>query len=219
MKLELPRLILYLITRGATADTTTAGDPTFQEILRQVSAATAAGIDLIQIREKKLNARVLFELTERAVELTAGTSTRVLVNDRADIAAGAGAAGAHLTTRSLDATTIRNTFGADFLIGASTHSLAEARAARESGADFAVYGPIFETASKSEYGPPIGVENLKDAARQLAPFPLLALGGVSIETAGECLRAGASGIAGIRLFSNPLDLRRTVDSVRSMMIE
>jgi thiamine-phosphate pyrophosphorylase len=217
--LDLPRPILYLITRGATADTTTAGDPAFQEILRQVSAATAAGIDLIQIREKKLNARVLFELTERAVELTTGTSTRILVNDRADIAAGAGAAGVHLTTRSLDAATVRKTFGADFLIGASTHSLAEARAARDGGADFAVFGPIFETTSKTMYGSPIGLEHLKDAARQLASFPLLALGGVSIETAGDCLRAGASGIAGISLFSNPLDLEGTVDSVRSMMIE
>jgi thiamine-phosphate pyrophosphorylase len=217
--LDLPRPILYLITRGATADTTTAGDPTLQEILRQVSAATAAGINLIQIREKKLNARVLFELTERAVELTTGTSTRILVNDRADIAAGAGAAGVHLTTRSLDAATIRKTFGADFLIGASTHSLAEARAARDGGADFAVFGPIFETSSKTGYGPPIGLENLKEAARHLASFPLLALGGVSIATAVECLRVGASGIAGISLFSNPLDLVRTVDSVRRMMIE
>ena len=129
--LHLRRPILYLITRGATADTTTADDLAFQEILGQVSAATAARIDLIQIREKKLNARVLFELTERAVELTSGTSTRILVNDRADIAAGAGAAGVHLTTRSLDAATIRKTFGADLLIGASTHSLAEARAARD----------------------------------------------------------------------------------------
>jgi thiamine-phosphate pyrophosphorylase len=217
--LDLPRPILYLITRGATADTTTAGDPAFQEILRQVSAATAAGIDLIQIREKKLNARVLFELTERAVELTTGTSTRILVNDRADIAAGAGAAGVHLTTRSLDAATVRKTFGAGFLICASTHSLAEARAARDDGADFAVFGPIFETASKTEYGPPIGLENLEDAARQLASFPLLALGGVSIATAGDCLRTGASGIAGISLFSDPLDLKRAVDSVRSKMIE
>ena len=217
--LNLPRPILCLITRGATADTTTADDLTFQEILRQVSAATAAGINLIQIREKKLHARVLFELTKRAVELAAGTSTRILVNDRADIAAGAGAAGVHLPTRSLDAATIRKTFGADFLVGVSTHSLAEARAARDGGADFAVFGPIFETASKTEYGPPIGLENLKNAARQLASFPLLALGGVSLETAGDCLRAGASGIAGISLFSNSLDLEATVDAVHSMMIE
>jgi thiamine-phosphate pyrophosphorylase len=215
MKLDLSTPILYLITRGETAETTTAESSAFLKILNQVSAAVAAGIDLIQIREKKLSARALFELTERAVELTAGKRTRIIVNDRADIAAGTGAAGVHLTTRSIDAATIRKTFGEDFLIGASTHSLDEARAARDGGADFAVFGPIFETTSKPEYGPPLGLEALTEAARELAPFPLLALGGISVENAHECLRAGASGIAGISLFADPVKLKSNLHSMRS----
>src|SRR5690242_11296242 len=103
MPLNLSRPILYLITRGATTEGTTPDDPEIALILNQISTAVAAGINLIQIREKQLTARVLFELVERASNLTRGTSTRLLVNDRADVAVGAGADGVHLTTQSLDA--------------------------------------------------------------------------------------------------------------------
>ncbi len=88
----------------------------------------AAKIDLIQIREKQLNANLLYELSSRAAEFTKGTATKLLVNDRADIAAAAGADGVHLTTQSLAPQVVRNTFGSDFLIGVSTHSLAQAAA-------------------------------------------------------------------------------------------
>jgi len=209
MPLLLPKPILYLITRGATAEATTSASKEFRWILDQVSAAVAAGVQLIQLREKRLTARVLFELTARAAELTRGTSTRLLVNDRADIAAGAGADGVHVTTRSLEPKVVRRTFGDEYLIGASTHSLAEAKNARDGGADFIVFGPIFPTPSKEEYGPPLGVDCLADVASALSPFPVLALGGISIENARECLRAGANGIAGISLFAASEDLSRT----------
>jgi thiamine-phosphate pyrophosphorylase len=200
MPLLLPKPILYLITRGATAEATTSASKEFHWVLDQISAAVAAGVQLIQLREKKLTARVLFDLTARAAEITRGTSTSLLVNDRADIAAGAGADGVHLTTRSLESQIVHRTFGDDFLIGASTHSLVEATNARDGGADFVVFGPIFQTQSKVEYGPPLGVNTLADVASELSPFPVLALGGVSIENAQQCLRAGASGVAGISLF-------------------
>ena len=206
MKFALSKPILCLITRGATTETTTPDVSEFQEVLDQVSAATAAGIDLVQIREKRLTARVLFELARHAVEQTKGTSTQILINDRADIAAGACAAGVHLTTQSIQASRIRKTFGEGFLIGASTHSIEEAMTARTGGADFAVIGPVFETISKSEYGRPLGLEALAEASRRLAPFPLLALGGVSVENAQSCLAAGASGIAGISLFADPANV-------------
>jgi thiamine-phosphate pyrophosphorylase len=209
MALLLPKPILYLITRGATAEATTSASKEFHWVLDQVSAAVAAGVQLIQLREKRLTARVLFELTARAAEITRGTSARLLVNDRADIAAGAGADGVHLTTRSLEPKIVRQTFGDNFLIGASTHSLAEATSARDGGADFVVFGPIFPTRSKETNGPPRGVHTLAGVVSELAPFPVLALGGISIENAGECLRAGASGIAGISLFRAPEDLSRT----------
>src|SRR5882762_7232174 len=148
MMLNLPKPILYLITRGATTEATSPDSEEFQNILRQVFAAVTAGIQLIKIREKQLTAQVLFELTAGVVTIVRGSSTRVLVNDRADIAASAGADGVHLTTRSLAPDIVRKTFGANFLVAASTHSLTEARVACREGADFAVFGPIFATSSK-----------------------------------------------------------------------
>src|SRR5438067_7208735 len=115
MSLNLSQPILYLITPGATAETTRPADKEFQEILNQVCAAVEAGIQLIQLREKNLTARVLFELTERVMEIVRGSATKVLVNDRADIAAGAGAHGVHLRTRSLEAGVVRKAFGQQFL--------------------------------------------------------------------------------------------------------
>lgn len=180
--------------------------------MAQVSAAVAAGIQLIQLREKRLTARVLFELTARVAAITRGTATRVLVNDRADVAAAAGADGVHLTRGSLEPGTIRQHFGEDFLIGVSTHSLAEATAARHGRADFAVFGPVFETSTKAKYGAPVGVATLAEVSDALKPFPVLALGGISKENAAECLRAGASGLAGISLFSEPAKLKDFVAS-------
>jgi len=214
MRLNQSKPILYLITRGASTETTTPGSPEFKQILDEVSAAVAADIELIQLREKRLTARVLFELTEQTAALTRGMATRLLVNDRADVAAAAGADGVHLTTKSIDAATIRRTFGHDFLIGVSTHSLAEASLAKEGGADFVVFGPVFATASKGEYGQAVGLDELKRVARELAPFPILALGGVDVTNAHDCLRAGASGIAGISLFQEPDRISEVVRKLR-----
>jgi thiamine-phosphate pyrophosphorylase len=203
MSLNLSKPILYLITRGASTEATTPGSPEFTQVLNQISAAVAAGIDLIQIREKQLTARVLFELVSEAAKLTRGAKTRLLVNDRADIAASAGACGVHLTTQSLDAGTIRKTFGEKILIGASTHSLAEADSARIQGADFVVFGPVFQTESKIQFGSPRGLDELAQVVHAVAGLPVLALGGVSMMNAADCLAAGAHGIAGISLFDKP----------------
>lgn len=214
MSLNQSRPILYLITRGATTEATTPESPEFQDILNQISAAVDAEIDLIQIREKKLSARSLFELAECAVELVHGTTTEVLINDRADIAAAAGASGVHLTTQSLEPSIIKKSFEDKLLIGASTHSLDEARRARDQGADFIVFGPVFQTSSKEQFGPPVGVQKLSEIANELAGFPVLALGGVSERNAEQCFKAGAKGIGGISLFSELTRLKNLTVSIR-----
>jgi thiamine-phosphate pyrophosphorylase len=214
MRFDLSKPILYLITRGASTEMTTPESPEFRQILAQVSAAVAAGLELIQLREKRLKARVLFELSEQSAALTRGSVTRLLVNDRADVAAAAGADGVHLTTQSIDAKTIRRTFGEDFLIGVSTHALAEAEVAKEVGADFVVFGPVFATPSKENYGRPAGLPKLERVAKELAPFPVLALGGVDVTNARECLQAGASGIAGISLFEEPGRISEVIQKLR-----
>ena len=215
MPLNLQRPIIYLITSGATTPASTPASKDFQSILELVRAATRARIPLIQLREKDLTARSLYELSASCVEITRGTDSRLLINDRADIARASGADGCHLTTRSLEASVVRSTFGPDFLIGVSTHSLAEAQAARAGDADFAVFGPVFASASKRAYGPPLGVEQLREATLALSPFPLIALGGISRENAREALQAGAGGVAGISLFSDPTSLCETVQAINS----
>ena len=145
-------------------------------------------------------ARVLYELTTRAVEITRGTKTRVLVNDRVDIARAAGADGVHLTARSLPADVVRDICGPEFVIGVSTHSLAEARAAQVAGANFVVFGPIFDTESKRAFGAPQGLDKLREVTRALGEFPVIAIGGITQENSEAVFAAGASGIAGISLF-------------------
>jgi thiamine-phosphate pyrophosphorylase len=215
MPLNLPQPIIYLITSGATTPVSSCLNEDFRHLLALVSAAVEAGIPLIQLREKSLNSRTLYELTVRCVELTRGTMSRLIVNDRADIARAARADGVHLTRRSLDAAIIRRTFGPDFLIGVSTHTLSEAQAARASGADFAVFGPVFDTPSKRIYGSPAGLGKLSEVARSLSPFPLFALGGITSENALDALRAGASGVAAIQLFSEPERLCETAAAIRA----
>ena len=193
--------IIYPITSGSTTAQTTVNDPRFVSILRLLEAAVAARIPLFQIREKALHARVLFELVERAVEIVRGSETRLLVNDRSDIARAGGADGVHLTGQSLPADVVRRIYGPEFLIGVSTHSLEEARIARIKGADFVVFGPVFETASKRAFGAPQGLEKLREVCSELPEFPVIAIGGITLDNAKACLEAGASGIAGISLFN------------------
>lgn len=207
--------VSYLITSGATNDQTTPSSKEFLDVLKVVTAAVAAKVSLIQLREKHLSARVLFELTVQAAELTRNSETRLLVNDRADIARAAGAAGVHLTARSLGADVIRRTFGPDFLIGVSTHSIAEARAARNH-ADFAVFGPVFKTESKKNYGAPQGVAKLAEVAREVAPFPIVALGGIGLDQLADCHEAGACGIAGISIYHHLEALPHTVNMIREL---
>lgn len=216
MTTRLSKPILYLITPGAGNSATTSSSPEFQKILSQVAAAVEARVQLVQLREKQLPTRLLFELTARVVELSRGTSTKILVNDRSDVAKGAGADGVHLTTQSIAPAIVKDTFGQGFLVAVSTHSLTEARAARDSGADFAVFGPVFSTASKKEYGAAVGVNQLEEVSRSLAPFPVLALGGIAIDNVETCFRAGASGVAGISLFERSDQLSEVVSSINEL---
>lgn len=214
MELNSQPALIYLITSGATTVRTTPADPEFRRVLRLVKAAVAAGIDLIQIREKNLTAAVLHQLAIDAARITRDKSTKLLLNDRADIAAASGADGVHLTSTSLPTRVVRETFGAQFSIGVSSHTVAEAVSARDDGADFVVFGPVFKTASKLKYGQPQGVEKLAAVTATLSPFPVLALGGVTLDNAGDCMRAGARGVAAISLLDDPGTVAGIVGALR-----
>jgi len=209
MPLQSPGLLIYPITSGTTTPQTTP------EILRLLQAAVDAEIPLFQVREKSLPVRALYELTSRAAEIARGSKTRLLVNDRADLARASQADGVHLTSSSLPAQVVRGIYGPEFLIGVSTHSLREAEDARKDGADFVVFGPVFETESKREFGEPQGLQKLREVTHALDEFPVLAIGGITLENVAACFAAGARGVAAIRLFSDPETMTSTVNTIRS----
>lgn len=185
-----------------------------QDPLPFIKRAVAARIDLIQVRERDLNTHDLLALVEAAVECARGRETRILVNDRLDVALAAGAAGVHLPAHGLPAGAVRQRYP-ELIIGASTHNLDELRRAEEGGADFAVFGPVYETPSKKEFGPPVGLDKLAQAART-TKLPVLALGGVGRKNAGGCLAAGAAGIAAISLFQRAYDLGELASWLRNL---
>ena len=186
-----------------------------RSVLDLIEEAAHAGVDLIQIREKDLPTRTLCALVEDTAARIAGTGARLLVNDRVDVAMTCGAHGVHLTTQSLPAAVVRRIVGPNVLIGASTHSLEEAQEAEAGGADFLVLGPVFETPSKSPYGPPLGVETFARIVAQIR-IPVLAIGGITPENAPRVLAQRAAGIAAIRMFAEAEQLAPLVARLKEM---
>jgi thiamine-phosphate pyrophosphorylase len=179
-------------------------------VLDQIRIAIEAGVDYVQIREKDLSSRELFDLAVSARTLAQKHDTAILINDRLDIALAAGLNGIHLGQRSITPAVIRTRVsGEDFLIGLSIHSLEELQKALGQGVSYVTFGPVFFTSSKAKYGPSVGTEKLREACR-FSPVPIFALGGINRENYSECLKMGAAGIAGITLFQNN---RESVDAI------
>lgn len=170
-------------------------------LLPHLQSAVRAGVDLIQLREKDLATRDLVELATTAVKACRGSETRIVINDRLDVAMALGAHGVHLGGQSVPIEAVRRHVGKDFLIGASCHSLGQAIEAEEGGSDYLLLGPVFDTPSKRRYGPPLGLGKLSEVTHRIK-IPVLALGGIRVERVRACLDAGAAGIAAIRLFQD-----------------
>ena len=169
------------------------------KLLESVERQLQAGVDYLQIREKDLPGRELFELTRAVLALPNPAGTRVMVNERADVAIATGAAGVHLPADSVAPDEIRKIAPRGFVVAVSTHSLEEVRAAERAAADFAGFGPVFATPSKAHWGPPQGLDALESVCRAVS-LPVMAIGGISAENATACVERGASGIAAISLF-------------------
>jgi thiamine-phosphate pyrophosphorylase len=184
----LPTFELLLITDRARA---TAPLP---QVVAQALAALPRGVAAIQVREKDLLGRALADLCRELLPICRSFRAPLLVNDRIDVALALGLDGVHLPRSSFSARDARSVLGTEALVGVSCHSTAELRGARE-GADYATLGPVFETASKQEYGPPIGIAGL--AAALGGDLPLYALGGITPERAALVRATGARGLAAI----------------------
>jgi thiamine-phosphate pyrophosphorylase len=171
---------------------------TAETLLDAIARNMAAGVTWIQIREKDLSARKLFELVEAAIKLPNPRGSKIIVNTRADVAIAAGAAGVHLPSGSPPARLWRRP---GFLVGVSCHSVEEVQAAENEGADYTVFGPVFAPRSKSARAEPRGLEDLRRAGAAVR-IPVLALGGVTRENSAACVSAGAAGVAAISMFQS-----------------
>lgn len=202
------RPILCLVTDRRRLCAGCDDDTASRCLMAHVREAVAAGLDLVQIREREMAAGALADLVSAAVAIARGSATKIIVNDRLDIAVTCGADGVHLRSDSVPASAARRIVPAGFLIGRSVHSAAEAVSAA-ADADYLIAGTVFPSASKTGPGDAdrlLGAAGLADLVRAVRQ-PVLAIGGVTLDRLPEVAASGAAGFAAIGLFLS--DDRRT----------
>ena len=191
------RPILCLIT-----DRRRLGASWEEALVTRVRTAATAGVDLVQVRERDLDGGPMTRLVAACVEAVRGTSARVLVNDRVDVALAAGAHGVHLRGDSFPASRVAARAPSGFLIGRSVHSTDEAVAAAEAGAlNYLIFGTVFDSSSKPGR-PAAGLRELSRVA-SATRIPVLAIGGITARNVAEVMAAGAAGAAAISMFDMP----------------
>jgi thiamine-phosphate pyrophosphorylase len=199
-----------------------------QVVLKRIASAAAAGIDWIQIREKDLSADELSSITcdaiaqTRQIDERKGNPSRILINDRLDVALSEHAGGVHLGEHSLPVHDVCEwldvRFNLDerdkFLVGVSCHSVQGSVSAAHEGADYIFFGPVFATPSKASFGAPQGLQRLAEVCSAVT-IPVLGIGGITRANASDCVAAGAAGIAAIRLFQDAENLASLVIRLRA----
>ncbi len=194
---------LHLVTdRTATADLAAA--------VRSALLPLPPGSAVVHVRAKDLDGAALLALARSVGGICRAAGQLFVVNDRLDVALASGADGVHLPVAAVPPAEARRLLGAA-LVGVSCHSADEVRRARGGGADYATFGPVFDTPSKRAYGPPVGVAALADAAS--LGLPLVALGGVGVANAAAVMAAGAHGVAAIRAWLDTPDPGRAAASL------
>ncbi len=212
-------MLLYYITDRSQFPGDT--DSRRAKLLATVTHAARCGVDYIQLREKDLSTHDLEILAREIVELRTENNklnTGVLINARTDVALACGANGVHLRSDDISPANLRTIWtnsgaGTRVTIGVSCHTRAEVARAAEEGADFAVFGPVFEKYKPGGSTRPTGLEVLYGACQE--KIPVLALGGVTLENAAACIQVGAAGIAAIRLFQEN-EMGQTVTALRQL---
>jgi thiamine-phosphate pyrophosphorylase len=206
-----PLLLYYITDRTQFPGTSTKQQ---ERLFKKISECAASGIDYIQLREKDLTTRELERLAAKATAIAGNSRTRLLINSRLDVALACGAHGVHLPSNWLPASEARAILmragQSRPVIDVSTHSAAEVETAEAHGADFVLFGPAFEKNGTANLD---GLQLLAAVSRR--SMPVLALGGITLENAEQCLAAGASGIAAIRLFQQE-DVADVVKKLRQL---
>ena len=196
--------VSYYITSRRQLDPLSGENGVEEALKAAVRAAFCAQVDYVQIRESDLASRRLSFLVEDLGSRSEKKATRLLVNDRLDVAVSSGADGVHLPADSLPLSTLRAFAGDDMVLGVSCHGGGEVQKAVLDGASYALLGPVFATPSKPG-AVPLGLAALAEVCRR-CPVPIFALGGVGRENAKDCIQAGAAGVAGIRMFQQERNL-------------
>jgi len=209
---------LYLISdrrltwRGLNESTRSECDA----LVAAIETACRAGVRAVQLREKDLNTRALYETACRIRGVTRDHQAKFFVNDRVDVAMASAADGVHCPDRGFPAADAARMLGSRRSVGVSTHSLERAQRAQRDGADFITFGPVFTTPSKKVFGPPQGLQALKNVAGAVT-IPVLAIGGITPERTAHCLDHGASGVALISSILALDDIARAVDRFAEVM--
>lgn len=159
-----------------------------------LSQAIMAGVPSIQLRERDLPTGELLQLAQEIRSITTSYAVPLILNDRVDLVLALNLVGVHLRGNSLPVSAVRRLIGPDRLIGISTHSVEEVRRANHDGADYVIFGPIFDTPSKRSFGAPLGLDLLADACRR-SSIPVFAIGGITRERVRDVRHAGAHGVA------------------------
>jgi thiamine-phosphate pyrophosphorylase len=175
-----------------------------------IETALEAGVGVIQLREKDLSVRQLFDMAVWMRELTGEYGAKLFINDRVDVALSVGADGVHLGLNSIPAHAVRKISGDKLMVGASAHGVEEAITAEKDGADFITLGPIYETPSKLKYGKPIGVDTLGEVKSRVS-VPVFAIGGIKLDRVKEVRDAGADGIAMISAILGSNDIKESTE--------
>jgi thiamine-phosphate pyrophosphorylase len=232
-----PPILCFVTYRGSLSRAGSFGSSS--ALIEKIAEMASAGVDWIQIREKDLSARELSKLTRAALRSAAEqpvadrSATRILINDRLDVALAEQADGVHLGETSLPADEVRHLIETrpqlpqalssaptqptpkEFLLGVSCHSMEGAKVAVSAGPSYIFFGPIFATPSKTSFGEPQGLGRLTEVCRAIST-PVLAIGGITLENAAACFESGAAGIAAIRLFQDSLDPTTTIATLRNL---
>ncbi len=185
-------------------------------IAEAVRLALEGGVRAIQLREKDLPIRELHALAHELREMTKEYGAKLFINDRVDVAVAVDADGVHLGHQSMPVSAAREIVGRKMMIGVSTHTLDEARAAESAGADLVTFGPVYETPSKAGFGAPVGLEALR-AVTKAVDIPVFALGGIRSKNIGYVLWAGAYGVSMISAILCAEDIKKAAKNMTSMI--